>query len=164
MREPPVSELRFVAGTVVAGHGVASGQGPDRRFPKGTIALQLPLFKARGVDVARILGAEPRRGTINLDIAPFVPVIVRPEFRLADVAWSDLMPPESFMLFRVHLQLGETECPALLYRPDPETKPDHHQPSTVVEIIAASLPIAYGDRLRVGADAAFLRFEPRAGD
>ena len=37
-------------GVVVAGHGVASGRASDSPFAAGTIELQAPHFRARGLD------------------------------------------------------------------------------------------------------------------
>jgi hypothetical protein len=51
--------------TVKAGHGVASGQSSDRRFPEGTITMQKALFEERGLNLDGYY-----LGTINLGIAP----------------------------------------------------------------------------------------------
>ena len=146
-------------GIVVAGHGVASGRRPDPRFPSGSIALQAPLFRARGVDLAELLGAEPMMGTINLDVSPLAPTVIQPEIVLPGIVWSSHMPPENFWLFRARLTHADRTYRAVIYMPDPATKPAHFQPARVVEIVAAPVPgLDRGDAVDLAADAAFVRF------
>ncbi len=56
---------RAAAGVVVSGHGAASGRG-SRRYPDGTLALQIPIFAELGLDLS---DAFP--GTINVDTSPY---------------------------------------------------------------------------------------------
>ncbi|WP_419826231.1 hypothetical protein [Sphingomonas sp.] len=151
--------MNQASGIVVTGHGVASGRAADPRFPAGTIALQAPLFRARGVDLAALIGAEPVMGTINVDLAPAVPRVLAPEIELRDVVWSPVMPAENFWLFRATVDVPGSLHHALIYMPDPATKPEHHQPGSVIEIIAAHTGgLSGGQKLRISADPSYIRF------
>jgi hypothetical protein len=146
-------------GVVVSGHGVASGAAADPRFPRGTIAMQAPLFRARGVDLAALIGAEPVMGTINVDLTPAAPCVLAPEIELRAVKWSPAVPPENFWLFRAEIDYAHRTHKALIYMPDPTTKPEHHQPSGVVEIIAPRLEeLRVEKTVVITADATFIRF------
>ena len=130
-------------GVVVRGHGVASGRAGDPRFPHGTVAMQIPFFRERGLDLA---GFHP--GTVNVDCAPlrFRP---GPEALLFErVKWHPEMPAETFSFARATLVRDGARFPAWIYYPHPETKPEHFQPGGVAEIIAPLVPgLAYGDRV-----------------
>lgn len=121
-----------VVGVVVTGHGVASGRAGDPRFPTGTIELQIPFFAARGVDLS---GFWP--GTINVSTAPTVVEMVRPTHTLVDVTWHPDVDAETFSFLDVRVRIGSGPwCDGLVYRPHPETKPEHHQPPHVLELLA----------------------------
>ena len=148
-----------VSGIVVAGHGVASGRCPDPRFPSGSIALQAPLFRERGVDLAVIVGGDPVLGTINIDLSPLTPAVAEPEILVPGVTWSNHMPTENFWLFRARLRHAGEMYRAVIYMPDPATKPAHFQPARVVEVIAARVSgLNAGDYVDLAADPAFIRF------
>jgi hypothetical protein len=135
------SALRQVSAVVARGHSVASGQSTsDTRFPQGTIRLQLPFFAARGLDLDAYFSGNFLAATLNLDLAPWRVQILQPEFFLSSVKWTDLMPAENFFLSPARIGFGDRLYKALLYIPDPATKPDHFQPPTIVEAIAE--PIA----------------------
>lgn len=136
-----------MTGTVVAGHGVASGRaGP---FPGGSIRAQRPHFAAAGVDLD---GYYP--GTINLSIAPARLALIRPTHTVRDVAWWPDVPPETFSFAPCIVAGPGGPVAGLLYRPHPETKPDHFQPPTIVEILAPWIPgIAPGAHLTLEVDA-----------
>jgi hypothetical protein len=151
------SALRQVSAVVARGHGVASGQSTsDTRFPQGTIRLQLPFFAARGLDLDAYFSGNFLSATINLDVAPYRVQILQPEFFLSSVKWTDLMPAENFFLSAARIGFGERLYKAMLYIPDPATKPDHFQPPTIIETVAE--PIA---RLGHG-DAVTLHYSPAA--
>ena len=150
---PAVTERQ---GLVVRGHRVASGLGGDRRFPAGTIALQLPIFRDLVPALEAHLGGPAHPGTINLRLAGARRRILRPEIILEHVRWTPLFPPETFYLSRAELVHDGREHPVFLYIPDPATKPDHHQASNVIELLARRIEgLEYGD-------AATLRFRPDA--
>lgn len=134
-----------VPGTVVRGHGVASGRKPESPFPAGTIALQVPVFAALGLDLG-----EMHLATVNVDIAPARYVIRRPGHTFADVRWTDVHGPETFSFLTCGLtREGDPRTrTGWVYYPHPETKPMHDQPATVLEVLVPHLPgLAYGDKV-----------------
>ncbi|MBV8848835.1 MAG: hypothetical protein JOZ16_04545 [Methylobacteriaceae bacterium] len=146
----PIAEfgLDAIAGVVARGHGVASGTARDRRFPNGTIRLQLPFFEGAIANFQAYLGGSPFAGTINIAVDTEAVVIMRPEFRLPEVRWTDVFGPETFYLSAAQLVHGDGRYPVFLYMPDPASKPDHHQPRQVVELLARRLPeVSYGNRV-----------------
>lgn len=138
-----------VAGVVVAGHGVASGRSGDPRFPGGTIALQRPHFAARGLDLS---GFHP--ATVNVSMAPARWELVRADHTFRDVRWSPTQPPEDFSFVAVVLVDADGQFhDALVYRPHPDTKPEHVQPADVVEVLASRIPdLAVGDQVALLVD------------
>ena len=148
MESEPKEPAFRVHGAVVRGHGVASGRSGDRRFPGGTIAMQIPHFRALGLDLA---GFFP--GTINVDVSPWS---FRPgpaARRFERVAWHPTMPAETFSFARVTLVRHGVRHAALVYWPHPETKPEHFQPAGVVEILAPRIDgIEPGDAVAIESD------------
>lgn len=145
------------AATVVPGHRVASGTGDDPRFPAGTIRPQLPFFAAAAPALFAHLGAPPFPGTVNLRLRCAV-VPGTPDCRLPDIRWTDQLPAETFLLSRAWLEAGTGWQPMLLYIPDPLTKPDHHQPADVVELLGPLIAgLAYGATVKLRYPAAALR-------
>lgn len=51
------------------------------------------------------------------------------------IAWSDHIPPEKFYFFEATLIHNNKRYDGLVYMPDPETKVDHEQLATVLELI-----------------------------
>lgn len=146
--------IRWAKGVVVAGHGVASGRASDSPFAAGTIALQAPHFAARGLDLTPFVMA-----TVNLDLAPYRLRPRTPRWTFPDVEWTDVHGPETFSFLECSVRRGEDEHEGLVYLPHPETKPMHHQPSTVVELLLPPLPgLGAGEVLAVAvpADQAYI--------
>ena len=132
-------------GVVVAGHGVASGRSASSPFSAGTIALQAPRFAEHGLDLSGY-----HHATINIDLAPFALRLVAPRWRFDDVAWTEVHPPETFSFVECSLTHAGRTVAALIYHPHPETKPMHHQPGTVAEVLAPFVEgLAYGDEVTV---------------
>lgn len=127
----PGDELVVIGGTVKRGYGVASGCGGDPRFPRGTIRLQVPHFRRRGLDLS-----DCHPGTINLDIAPrrFVPH--RPDYRFESVRWSAEVPAETFSFPSCVISHGMRRVQGWVYYPHPETKPEHFHDASTVELLA----------------------------
>jgi len=119
-------------GIVVAGHGVASGRTPDPRFPDGTLAEQFPLFAAEGIDLHGY-----QRATLNVAIDGVL-VLERPDHTVT-LDWTSHFPAETFSLLGCVVEVDGQRHDALIYRPHPETKPDHLQPDNVVEVLAPPL-------------------------
>ncbi len=135
-----------MTGTVVRGHGVASGFCGDPRFPGGTIALQKPLFRSLGLNLDRFYS-----GTINLSVAPFIFKLKQARYRFRELRWTDKAAAEDFSFIDCRvLQNGGTQLDGLIYYPHPETKPEHFQPPDILEILTHRIHgLAYGDRLTI---------------
>jgi hypothetical protein len=118
-------------GRVVAGHGVASGSAKADQFPGGAIALQKPVFAALGLNLAAF-----HDGTINVDIAPRRIVLQAPRATFEHVDWLEGYPAETFSFADARIRTGGAEYEAMLFYPHPETKPEHFQPPTVIELLA----------------------------
>jgi hypothetical protein len=123
-----VASCLWLPGVVTSGHGVASGRSTDSPYPAGSIALQAPFFRQRGIDLAPF-----HAGTLNVDVAPHEPVPQSPVFDQRLRWFADI--EERFVLSRVLLRHGEREHEGLWYWPDPATKPAHVQRRTVVELL-----------------------------
>jgi hypothetical protein len=145
-----------VHGVVVRGHGVASGANGDPRFPGGTLAMQQPHLAARGIDIARFFA-----GTINLDVAPYRIVLVEPAATLRTVRWHPTEPPEDFSFVECRAGVSPDRLVrGLVYRPHPETKPGHHQPPTIVEVLSTWIEgVAEGAELVLTVARGQARFE-----
>ncbi|HYD80188.1 MAG TPA: hypothetical protein VEC06_10300 [Paucimonas sp.] len=133
----------WIPGIVVRGHGVASGASGDRRFPGGTIRLQKPFFQSRGIDLSAYWP-----GTVNIDLAPVEPVPRHPLFD-ERVAWFDGVE-ERFILSPAEIEIRGRRFAGLWYYPHPETKPEHFQAATVVELLLPWIDgLAAGDIVAV---------------
>lgn len=129
-------------GTVVPGHGVASGAAYDPRFPRGTLALQLPIFSRLGLDVSSL-----HPGTVNVSLGT-PPRLPGATHTFRRVRWHPDVPPEDFSFYAVTIEHEGTRSHGYLYRPHPETKPDHQQPDDVIELICPRLrALKYGDTI-----------------
>jgi len=146
-------------GVVVRGHGVASGAGGDPRFPRGTVAVQLPLLQAGVPELADWLGGAPFAGTINVALAGVAVTSGVPDATVADLRWTEHFAPETFFLSRAAMVHAGVERRAWLYIPDPATKPPDHPPlAGVVELLARRVPgLAYGDPVTLRFAARTLR-------
>ena len=126
----------WMTGTVISGHGVASGRSHNSPYPAGTIALQAPHFAARGIDLS-----DCWPGTINLDFDPCEVRFREPDHCVEDLLWTEHHPPETFSLWRIELRVGGAlPVKGWIYRPHPETKQRHWQPESMLELLAPSLP------------------------
>lgn len=123
-------EYILVSGEIKSGYGVASGKGKDERYPEGTLKQQFKHFLERGLDFSNYY-----MGTINLDISPYSYKIKKPKHFFKNIDWSDYIPPENFYFFDVSLNYKNETYEGLVYLPDPETKEDHIQKPTMLELI-----------------------------
>ena len=119
-----------ITGKVISGYGVASGKGKDNRYPEGTLKLQIPFFKERGLDLSAFF-----IGTINIDISPYQFSIKKYKYYFKEINWSIYITPENFYFFEVQLIFKESAYEGLIYMPDPKTKFDHHQISSLFELL-----------------------------
>jgi hypothetical protein len=120
--------MDWMNGVVVPGYGAASGRSYDSRYPGGTIRAQKPYFMARGIDLSQYFD-----GTLNVDLAPHVP---RPRNVLFQgrIRWHPDIE-ELFMLSPVEVEAGGKRYAGLSYYPHPETKKEHFQPESVIELL-----------------------------
>jgi CTP-dependent riboflavin kinase len=132
-----------VQGIIVRGHEVASKA--SEYYPKGTIEMQTPFFKDRGLDLTAFYC-----GTLNISIHPERFRVKNAEYKFPQVAWTSKHPPEDFSFSRCRILHNNRKYSGWIYYPHPETKIRHHQNLSVVEVIAPLIPkIKYGDRVEV---------------
>jgi hypothetical protein len=133
-QEPPEGHVR-VFGRVVRGHEVAGGPTSDPRFPDGTLVLQWPLFEELGLDLAGL-----HRATVNVATGPVRVRLTDPAHTFRHVRWHPDVPPEDFSFVPCRVTVGTARpLTGWVYHPHPETKPAHHQPDDVLELL---LPFA----------------------
>ncbi|HIK33490.1 MAG TPA: hypothetical protein IGS17_04765 [Oscillatoriales cyanobacterium M59_W2019_021] len=138
-----------VKGIVKKGYGVASGCTRDPRFPQGTIEMQKPFFRERGLDLE---GYFP--GTINLSIAPHQYRVRQAKYTFKNIKWSIDAPAEDFSFFdcRIIPISGEAIVGSIYY-PHPETKPEHFQSPDILELLAPYISdLTYGNELTIEVD------------
>ncbi len=143
-----------ITGKVIQGHGVASGKACDPRYPEGTLAKQLPLFRERGLDLGNY-----HLGTINLDIFPFRYKIIEPFKFISQLYWSEHIPAENFYFFNLLVYRKSEQINGLIYMPDPETKVEHIKSSSTLELILPKInDLDYGDILIIEVPETQLHF------
>jgi hypothetical protein len=141
-------DWKIIDGIIERGYGVASGTGTDSPYPRGTIEMQIPYFQVLGLDLT---GFFP--GTLNVSISPKIFQLINPEFTFRQVHWTDRHPPEDFSFSRCQLLYQDAKYDGLIYYPHPETKKQHFQNPSTIEIIAPSIPgIGYGNPIQVEYD------------
>ncbi len=125
-----------VRGKLQQGHQVASGKAGDARFPHGTLALQAPIFARMGFPIDSFFP-----GTLNIRIAPHRYEVLQSIRTFRNLKWHPETAAEDFSFYDCRVRTEETGDfkDALVYRPHPETKPDHFQDPTVLEILAPRL-------------------------
>ena len=125
----------WLTGRLCAGHGVASGTSNESPYPDGTIRMQVPAFKAFGLDLSGCYF-----GTLNIDFAPLEVSLSDPDHLFEKLRWTELHPPETFSFWTVEIKASETEfVNGWIYYPHPETKERHWQPPTMLELLAPHL-------------------------
>lgn len=155
------ASLLWVPCLLRRGHGVASGRSAESPYPAGTIALQTPWFRERGVELSPYYA-----GTLNLE-ARGAWSLRDPDARIEELRWTEHHPPETFSFWRCRLRLPLLQpagapaaggfsgagIEALIYHPHPETKQAHHQPPGCLEVLAPWLgPLQTGCSLELGVD------------
>lgn len=139
-------------GIVVTGHGVASGRADDPRFPDGTLAEQFPLFAAEGIDLHGL-----QRATLNIAVDGVL-MLDAPDTTVT-LDWTPQLPPETFSFLQCVVEVDGGRHDAMIYRPHPETKADHHQPDNVVEVLAPPLGSLEGRTVVLEVDGARAHLE-----
>lgn len=145
-----------VAAQVELGYGVASGRANDPRFPQGTLALQRPIFAELGLDLSPYF-----LGTLNLSIAPHRYKIRQAKYTFRQIQWSPVAPAEDFSFFDCRLRFGsQLPLNGLIYYPHPETKPEHFQSPTTLEVIALWInDLQAGDSVQLEVDPQQISFD-----
>ncbi|ESA32155.1 hypothetical protein N836_26555 [Leptolyngbya sp. Heron Island J] len=146
----------YVLGKVIRGHGVASGQAKDPRFPEGTLQMQVPMFAAQGLCLDAYFP-----GTINVSIHPKHYTVRQARHRFRQVKWAENAPPEDFSFFDCRVVLDTAQrLPGLIYYPHPETKPEHFQDPATLEVLAPFIRgLSYGMTLGLELDPKQLTLE-----
>ncbi|MFD3163487.1 hypothetical protein [Herpetosiphon sp. NSE202] len=148
----------WVDGTVIRGHGVASGHASDSPYPAGTIAMQQPYFAALGLDLAGL-----HLATINLDIQPAKWHLLQADYTFRALRWTDLHPPEDFSFIRCQLLWQAQSYAGYIYYPHPATKMQHFQSPSMLELLLPWIAtISYGSRARLIYRAEQLQIESAA--
>ncbi|MEO1401937.1 MAG: hypothetical protein AAFV72_11905 [Cyanobacteria bacterium J06635_1] len=139
-----------VPGVVIKGHGVASGQADDPRFPGGTLQMQKPVFEKLGLCLDDYF-----LGTINVSIDPYHYELKQSKYTFRQVQWAVDRPAEDFSFFDCRLRLRNgIPHPGLIYYPHPETKPEHFQDPGTLEVLTAFIGgLGYGDLLVLELDS-----------
>ena len=140
-----MSNWKEITGTVQQGHQIASGKAEDSPYPAGSLEMQMPFFRARGVNLSMFY-----LGTLNVSIAPYTFRMESPEFTFRGVHWISGFPPEDFSFSRCFVLHNDIWHDALIYYPHPETKIQHFHNDSLIEIITEHLPqIHYGDQVTI---------------
>ncbi len=135
--------FKRLPGILMRGHQVASR--PSKDYPYSSLEKQKPYFKAQGLDLYEFFN-----GTLNISIAPLTFEMIAPEFTFPLVEWTDLHPPETFSFSRCKVIFAGIEYSGWVYYPHPETKKNHFQNPSLVEVIAVEIPkLQYGGSLAV---------------
>ena len=123
-----------IEGTVIMGRGWTSGHAKDCPYPNGTVGLQLPHFRKRGLDLGTFYP-----GTLNVSIAPRKFKLHNPEFTFQNVKWHAGHRPEDFSFSRCWINYEQQRVQGVVYYPHPETKVNYFLDDSTFEIIAEYL-------------------------
>jgi CTP-dependent riboflavin kinase len=146
--------MQQVTGIVQPGYRVASGLADDSPYPAGTIALQMTHFQRLGLDLR-----DCYPGTLNVNIAPMRFQLLQPAYTFPDLVWIEGFERETFSFCHCEIQFNQQSYSGWIYYPHPETKIGHHQPSTLVEVLAPRIAgIEYGDRVVLVGRSAEIRW------
>lgn len=118
--------------------------------------MQLPFFLSLGLDLRGF-----HSGTVNVRIAPHSYRVLTPRVTYRSVKWHPVAAAEDFSFFDVRVRLeGSETVEGLIYRPHPETKPEHFQAADVLELLLPWVPgIRYGAVLELATRSDQLAIE-----
>lgn len=134
-----------VNGTISKGHQVASGIAKDSPYPQGSIYMQTPFFKQLGLDISSFFA-----GTLNIKISPYKFKLYNPQYTFELVKWNPHSPPETFSFSFCQVIYNKGKYTGLIYYPHPETKPNHFQDDSTLEILTQPLDfIEYGHSIEL---------------
>lgn len=135
--------MKLLKGILTRGYQVASR--PSQDYPYSTLEKQKPYFKELGLDLHPYFN-----GTLNISIAPLTFKMVKPDFTFEKVEWTDLHPPETFSFSRCNVIFKNKKYTGWVYYPHPETKKNHFQNPSLIEVITIKIPnIQYGDKIEL---------------
>ena len=123
-----------VTGTVVKGHGVASGRSASSPYKGGSLIRQRPYFEAHHIPLSDYF-----LGTINVDISPRSMELIAWDYEARQTAWTDLIPPEDFFFSHCQVIHQGQHVDAMVYYPSPATKVENFHNPSIVEILAPQL-------------------------
>ena len=130
-----------VTGIVVKGHQAASGMAKNPLYPEGTLVPQFPFFNRLGIPLKSFFP-----GTINIDISPKLFSMHGWDYEARQINWSPYISPEDFLFSRCELLHQQQAYDAMVYYPTPETKEEHFQSASLVEILAEKVEdLQYGN-------------------
>jgi hypothetical protein len=131
-------------GRLKQGYRVASG--PSAAYPGyGSIEKQKPYFKALGLDLDAMFN-----GTLNISIEPYAFEMAKPTHTFRAVKWTELTNAEDFSFSPCRVRFDGREYEGWVYYPHPETKKDHFQDTSTVEVLAPFIEgVRYGDALEL---------------
>ena len=140
-----MEQSALMDGVVIKGHQVASGSAKDSPYPDGSIPLQIPFFKALGLDLSECFP-----GTLNIAITPSRFEILHPSHKFEQVQWIAGFNAETFSFADCQLWFKGKVWSGFIYYPHPETKTQHFHNDEVLEVICPPIAnIAYGDKVRI---------------
>ena len=147
-----------VKGRIVRGLQAASGR--SRLMRRGTIALQLPHFRAMVPGFDRFFDGTPHAATLNVEVPGRRIEVARPALRVPDVRWERNMV-ENFYLQPCSLRFSGRDYRGMVYIPDPATKPAGLPVGHVLEVMTRKVPfIRYGSPVSLTFDEAAVRLVP----
>ena len=140
----PDTQTITLKGRLKKGYRVASG--PSKAYPEyGSIEKQKPYFRKLGLNLSRMFN-----GTLNISIAPYEFEIKKPEISFKKVKWTELTNAEDFSFSRCKIAFKGKEYNGWVYYPHPETKKDHFQSTSTVEVLAPFIEgIKYGNTVEI---------------
>ncbi len=149
----------IISARIVEGHRVASGLNGNPRFPGGTLRMQIPHFKALGLDLTAF-----HLGTLNVSISPLAYRVAKPRHTLTQVKWHPTEPAEDFSFLDVRVKRpGLPAVAGFIYFPHPDTKPEHFQQPDVLELLLPFVSgLSYGMVLTLEVPKAQMWFEAPA--
>ena len=138
----------IIEGIITQGHGIASGKAIDSPYPKGSLAMQAPFFKEKGLTLDDYF-----LGTLNVDISPFSWEPKTPDYTFLNIEWTPVIPAEHFSFFKCILNYQGKSFNAFIYYPHPETKVTHFQNTSIIEIISEKIAgLSYGKNVSIIID------------
>lgn len=144
-----IDNWQVVSGVVQKGHKIASGWANDSPYPKGSIEMQMPYFRALGLDLSALF-----KGTLNVSICPATFVMQQPTYTFHKVHWTAAHSPETFSFSPCRITFQSSQYPGFVYYPHPETKQRHFQNADILEILAPPIAgIDYGDRVELALNS-----------